>query len=173
MAPVTTCLLPFPRSPAYSLPTVYVSHKWILYLSHCLRVRFWGPRPRTLQSAMFTPCQPLCWSSSVQSISHSLCILSCHSSAFALAGCVFSPGCWDSAPLGFPHTLLLVLSNAFAGCPSLSWPRYPLPGRSSRLHKGRDTHFKKSGVNSPLLLGQGGGDTFVKSLISAGYFYTS
>lgn len=144
MAPATTCLRPFPRTPAYSLPTVHVSHKWILYLCHCLRVRFWGPRLGTLQSAMYTPCQPLRWSSSVQSISRSLCSLSCCSSAFALAGCVSSPGCWDSAPLGFPHTLLLVLSNAFSGCPSLSWSRYPLPGRSSRLHKGRDTHFKKS-----------------------------
>lgn len=135
-------LLPFPGSPAYSLPTVYVSHKWILYLS--FRVCFWGPRLRTLQSAMYTPCQPWCWNSSAQPISHSLCILSCHPSAFALAGYVFSPGCWDSAPLGFPHILLLVLSNAFAGCFSLSWPRYPLPGRSSRLHKGRGAHFKKS-----------------------------
>lgn len=29
---------------------------------------------------------------------------------------------------------------------------------------------KRAGVNSPLLLGQGGGDTFVQNLISAGYF---
>lgn len=36
------------------------------------------------------------------------------------------------------------------------------------------THtLESAGVNSPFLLGQGGGDTLVKRLISAGFFYTS
>lgn len=76
-------------------------------------------------------------------------------------------------PLGF-----LILCCWSFQMPFLAAPHCPGHGTHCQGdHPGytkEGTHTsKRAGVNSPLLLGQGGGDTFVKSLISAGYFYTS
>lgn len=79
-----------------------------------------------------------------------------------------------TAPLELPHTLLLLLSDAFAGCLSFSRTQYPLPGeiiqvterKGHRLQKEWELILHYSEV-------KGGGDTFVKSLISGRCFYTS